>query len=62
MQAERPIFLELESWFREFANENEIQIIGSYDGGRVGCSGDEFYDGMHPKSSCMVKLLANSNE
>jgi len=62
MQAERPIFLELESWFREFANENEIQIIGSYDGGRVGCRGDEFYDGMHPKGSCIVKIFATSNE
>ena len=62
MQAERPIFLELENWFREFANENEIQIIGSYDGGRVGCMGDEFYDGMHPKGSCMLKLFSTSNE
>ncbi|MDB3902855.1 acyltransferase, partial [Amylibacter sp.] len=62
MKAERPIFVELETWFRDFSDENEIQIIGSYDGERVGCSGDEFYDGMHPKSSCMIKLLANNNE
>jgi peptidoglycan/LPS O-acetylase OafA/YrhL len=60
MQAEKPIFLEIESWFRDFSNENGIQIIGSYDGRRVGCGENEFYDGMHPKGSCMVKLLSNS--
>ena len=62
MEAEKHIFLELESWYRDFAVENEIQIVGSYNGGLVGCNGDEFYDEMHPKNSCMIKLFSNNNE
>ena len=62
MKTENPIFLELESWYRDFADENEIKIIGSYNGELVGCNGDDFYDGMHPKHSCMKKLFSNNNE
>jgi len=62
MESEKPIFLKLENWYRDFADENEIQIVGSYNGDLVGCDGDEFYDGMHPKNSCMIKLFTNNNE
>jgi len=62
MESRKPIFLELERWYRDFADENEIQIIGSYDGRKFGCSGEEFFDGMHPKSSCLNKLFINNHE
>ena len=62
MESRKPIFLELERWYRDFADENEIQIIGSYDGRKFGCSGEEFFDGMHPKSSCLSKLFINDRE
>ena len=62
MESRKPIFLEIERWYRDFADENEIQIIGSYDGRLVGCNGEEFYDGMHPKSSCLSKLFTSSHE
>lgn len=51
-------FLEIESNFRAIAKMSAVQIIGSYDPYRVGCSGDEFFDVMHPKDSCMVKVLS----
>ena len=44
------------------AYKNKIQIIGSYDGGFVGCDGNEFFDGMHPKNSCIMKLFSNIND
>ena len=62
IQGEKPIFLELESWYRDFADKNKIQIIGSYYGGLVGCDGNEFFDGMHPKNSCIMKLFTNIND
>ena len=43
-------------------SENEIQIIGSYNSRKFGCSGEEFFDGMHPKSSCLSKLFTNNHE
>lgn len=57
MLDERPIFLEVESWFRDFASQNGIEIVGSYNAGAVGCEDRDFYDGMHPKASCMKKLF-----
>jgi len=62
MQSEKPIFLEIENWFRSFAKNNNVGVIGSYDASSVGCFADEFYDGMHPKSSCMQKIFVNPIE
>ncbi|MDC0992885.1 acyltransferase [Alphaproteobacteria bacterium] len=62
MATKKPIFLEIENWYREFADKNSIRIIGSYDGNAVGCKENEFYDGMHPKGSCMQKLFLGVNE
>ena len=62
MASEKPIFLEIEDWFRDFASRNNVGVIGSYDGSVVGCADDEFYDGMHPKSTCMQKLFVNLSE
>ncbi|MDB9790393.1 acyltransferase [Gammaproteobacteria bacterium] len=62
MSTQKPIFLEIENWYREFADRNGIRIIGSYNGNAVGCKEDEFYDGMHPTGSCMQKLFLESHE
>jgi hypothetical protein len=62
MASEKSIFLEIEDWFRSFGSRNGVGVIGSYDGRLVGCADDEFYDGMHPKSSCMQKLFVNLNK
>ena len=62
MATQKPIFLEIENWYREFADRNSIRIIGSYDGNTVGCRENEFYDGMHPTESCMQKLFLGVNE
>ena len=58
MQRERTIYLELEQKFRDIALHLDIQIIGSYNTVNVGCTRDEFYDGMHPKRSCMRKVVS----
>ena len=59
METKKPLFIEIESWYRSFAEENNINIIGSYDGDSVGCTENEFYDSMHPKKVCMNKLFSN---
>lgn len=57
IKLEKPEFLKVESEFRSIASNMSIPIIGSYDGALVGCDATEFYDGMHPKESCMKKVL-----
>jgi hypothetical protein len=37
---------------------NGVQLIGSYDPTKVGCSSEDFLDGMHPKDKCMEKVFS----
>jgi len=54
---EKPILLEVEDEFRELAKLNNIKIIGSYNPKRNSCDASEFYDGIHPRGSCVEKIL-----
>lgn len=58
MKNERPVFLETEQEFRDLAKKNKVEIIGSYDPRKMDCDENDFYDGMHPKASCMTKVLS----
>ena len=51
-------FLEIESIFKEIAVSYGVELIGSYDPTKVGCSSEDFYDGMHPKDKCMEKVFS----
>ena len=57
MDSQKPIFLEIEKWFRQFSKEHNIEIIGSYDPVQIGCDENEFYDGMHPNPVVWLKYL-----
>ena len=54
--------LAVERTFREIAKATGVRIIGSYDPDAVGCGEDEFFDGMHPKATCMAKVLASLHD
>lgn len=58
MRLEDRKFLEIESKFREIAESNGAEVVGSYDPVKVGCSSEEFYDGMHPKDKCIDKIFS----
>lgn len=49
--------LEIESIFKEIAVTYGVQLIGSYNPTKVGCSSEDFYDGMHPKEKCIEKVF-----
>ena len=57
MKNQRPIYLEIESKYRDFAKTHGVKIIGSYNPNKVGCDATDFYDGMHPKGICMGKIM-----
>jgi hypothetical protein len=46
-----------ETSFRDMANETSAILLGSFDPKILKCEASEFYDGMHPKESCMRKTL-----
>ena len=48
-----------EQVFIDMAKQQGIIIRGSYNPLESDCRSDEFYDGMHPKEACMVKVLKN---
>lgn len=60
MKAQRPVFLEIETMFRALAEQQGIAVMGSYDPEVVGCGVEDFYDGMHPNSTCMRKLFVTA--
>lgn len=58
MQEKNMVYLQIEQMYKDIATRTGVHIVGSYNPAQVGCSKFEFYDGMHPKESCMKKLLA----
>ena len=50
-------YLNSENKFKELSQELNIKIIGSYDANTIPCGKKEFYDFMHPKDSCMKRIV-----
>ena len=57
MKSEDTKFIDIENKFIDLSKKLGVEIIGSYDPEQVGCSISDFYDGMHPKDSCMDKVI-----
>src|SRR5579862_3105289 len=55
--SEDRVYLDTETQFRALAKSAGVEIIGSYDPAKVGCNSNDFYDGMHPKATCMERVL-----
>ena len=53
----KPIFMEIEKQFREIAQAQGVEIVGSYDPAVANCSEAEFFDGMHPRNTCMRSVI-----
>ena len=53
----KPFYLKAENKFRELSKETNVKIIGSYDASLTVCDNNEFHDSMHPKDSCMAKII-----
>jgi peptidoglycan/LPS O-acetylase OafA/YrhL len=57
IKIENSEIVQAEIKYRELSMKHKVKIIGSYDPAIVGCEASEFYDGMHPKKSCLDKVL-----
>ena len=57
--AHRAVALQ-EDYFRGFARQVGVPLLGSYDPVRAGCSDAEFFDGWHPRESCVNRVLASN--
>jgi hypothetical protein len=56
-----PHYRDIEKKFIIFAKSKSIKIIGSYSMERTECEDYEFYNGDHPKGSCMNKIFKQIN-
>lgn len=52
-----PLISATEDEFRQIAIAAGVEIIGSYDPGKVGCSALDFFDGIHAKESGMRRVM-----
>ncbi len=57
----KPFYLDLEKKFKKLSMETNIEIIGSYNPLSIPCSENDFYDQMHPKDPCMIKVTNQIN-
>ena len=57
----KQIIVEIENRIRSIASARSIRVIGSYDPTKNKCSRKEFYDGAHPKDSCIHRIMNELN-
>jgi peptidoglycan/LPS O-acetylase OafA/YrhL len=57
IESNREFNLQIEDNIRVFAMTTELPVLGSYDSHAVGCDSSEFYDRIHPKVSCIEKVI-----
>lgn len=57
-----PMVKNAEDSLRELAKNEQVKIFGSYNPHKAGCSKDEFFDGMHPKERCLIKIFGKLKE
>lgn len=50
-------FFEVESWLRDYAEQNGLALYGSYDPEAVGCENTDFYDGWHVRGEGIAKYF-----
>jgi len=58
---ENDLLIDIEKYFIKFATKNSIRILGSYNPKKVFCNKSEFTDIMHPKLSCIKKIINNQS-
>ena len=56
-----PYYLKMEKKFEKLSEDLNIKIIGSYNPLKIKCEEKEFVDHMHPKESCMIKIINQIN-
>jgi len=47
-----------EAYFRDLAQRKGLRLVGSYNP-HGWCAPEEFYDGMHPRKTCMARLFSH---
>ncbi len=50
-------FFEVETWLRDYAQQNGLALYGSYDPEAVGCENTDFYDGWHVRGEGIAKYF-----
>lgn len=54
-----PQVKDVEIYLRGVSQSLGVQLVGSYDPSNTGCTQEDFFDGMHPKDSCVEKIFTS---
>jgi hypothetical protein len=57
MKVKVPQVVSVEDKIRDLASRRRIPVIGTYDPEAVKCTSADYYDGGHPKGTCIRKIL-----
>jgi peptidoglycan/LPS O-acetylase OafA/YrhL len=55
------VLIDTEKKLSKLASSFQLQLLGSYDPNKCGCTEMDFFDGLHPKSNCMYSILSSTN-
>lgn len=53
-----PQVKDVEIYLRGISQSLGVRLLGSYNPSNTGCMQEEFFDGMHPRDSCVEKIFA----
>ena len=54
-----PLVKDVEFYLHRLAEKERVQLIVSYNPINLECFDEDFFDGMHPKDSCITKIFAS---
>lgn len=54
-----PMVKNAEDTLRILAKDEQANVFGSYNPHKASCLEEDFFDGMHPKNSCLIKIFAS---
>lgn len=54
--------IKAQRYFEELGRKKHIAVLGSYNPLETQCGESEFFDGTHPKETCLVKILAGVSD
>lgn len=59
VRTKRPIFIAVEDYINDFATSRKLKLYGSYNASKYNYTGNDFYDGLHPKQEVYDAILKN---
>jgi hypothetical protein len=57
LSPKQKVIVDIEKYYRDFAQKHQLKILGSYDPSKVGLSEKDFYDDMHASKEGVEQIF-----